>query len=122
MISGTPIAAGTFNFTVQVMDANAFTATKALSITMYDPLSITTTSLPNGKLNTAYSQTLAATGGKTPYTWSIASGSLPGGLKLNTTTGVISGTPTKTGTFSFTVMVKDAKATTATKALSIIVQ
>src|SRR3990172_6090679 len=121
-ISGTTTAAGAFNFTVQVMDVDAFTATKALSITIYDPLSITTSSLPNGNRGTAYSQTLAATGGNTPYTWSIASGSLPGGLKLNTTTGVISGTPTKAGTFSFTAQVKDANATTATKALSIIVQ
>jgi hypothetical protein len=121
-ISGTPTVAGTFNFTVQVMDANAFKATKVLSIMISNQLSISTASLPNGKINTAYSQTIAATGGKSPFTWSIASGSLPNGLCLNASTGAITGKPTKKGTFSFTARVKDANATTATKALTIIVQ
>ena len=57
------------------------------------PLSITTASLPNGTAGAAYSVTLAATGGTGPYSWSIASGSLPSGLTLNSATGTISGTP-----------------------------
>ncbi len=86
-------------------------------------LSITTTSLAGGAVNVAYSATLAASGGTLPYTWSIVSGSLPGGLTLNSGTGVISGTPTATGTFSFTVQVTDnsSPGQTATKALSITV-
>ena len=85
------------------------------------PLSITTTSLPGGTVNFAYSDTLAAAGGKTPYAWSIASGSLPTGLSLNSGSGAISGTPTATGTFSFTAQVSDSSSPvqTATKALSI---
>jgi Putative Ig domain len=58
------------------------------------PLSITTMNLPAGQINVAYSATLAATGGTTPYTWSLASGTLPTGLSLNASTGKISGTPT----------------------------
>ena len=66
---------------------------------------------------------MTASGGTTPYTWSIASGSLPAGLSLNTSTGVISGTPTATGTFSFTAQVTDSSnpRQTATKTLSITV-
>ncbi|HEV2245377.1 MAG TPA: Ig domain-containing protein, partial [Terriglobia bacterium] len=101
-------------------DANSQTATKALSITVNPPaLTITTTSLTNGTQNTAYSATLAATGGTTPYTWSITAGSLPAGLTLNTSTGAITGTPTGTGTSNFTVQVTDANSQTATQAFSI---
>jgi hypothetical protein len=85
------------------------------------PLTMTTTSLAGGTVSNAYSATLAASGGTPPYTWSITTGSLPGGLTLNATSGLISGVPTNTGTFSFTVKVTDAgsPAQTATGALSI---
>ena len=83
------------------------------------PLAITTTSLPNGIMNMAYLATLTADGGALPYTWSIINGTLPAGLTLNSGNGVISGTPTVLGTFSFTVQVSDVGSHTATKALSI---
>ena len=89
------------------------------TVVVSNSLSITTTSLPDGTQNTAYSGTLAATGGVTPYTWSIASGSLPAGLSLNSSTGIVSGTPSGTGTSNFTVEVSDANSQTATKGLSI---
>jgi len=76
--------------------------------------------LPGGTQNIAYSATLAATGGTTPYTWSTISGTLPAGLTL-APNGVISGTPTGSGTSSFTVQVTDATAKTASKALSLTV-
>lgn len=82
-------------------------------------LSITTTSLPQGTTGTAYSATLAATGGKTPYQWSMSSGSLPPGLQLNTSTGIISGTPSQSGTFQFTAQVKDSSSQTASQPLAI---
>jgi len=88
------------------------------------PLSITTTSLPGGTLNQPYSVTVGATGGATPYSWSISSGSLPPGLSLGPTTGTISGTPTSAATYSFTVRVTDSStptAQTATQALTIVV-
>jgi hypothetical protein len=87
------------------------------------PLSISTTSLPSGLSNGVYSATLTASGGTSPYTWSISSGALPGGLTLNPASGAISGTPTNTGTFSFTVKVSDSGKTiqTATQGLSITV-
>ena len=114
-ITGNPTTAGTSNFTVTVTDSTTPTAqtqTKALSITIYGVLAITTTSLPNGAVGTGYSQTLAVTGGASPYTWSVA-GSLPAGLSLNTSTGVISGMPSATGTSNFTVTVTDSTTPTA---------
>ena len=84
------------------------------------PLAITTTSLPNGTVSTTYTATLAASGGIAPYAWSLAGGALPPGLTLSST-GVITGTPTTTGTSSFTVRATDAgnPAQTATSLLSI---
>src|SRR5207249_2830835 len=80
VISGTPTASGTSSFTVQVTDANSQSGTQALSITIAPLPSITTTTLPGGTQNTAYSTTLAASGGTQPYTWSITTGTLPSGL------------------------------------------
>jgi hypothetical protein len=119
-ITGTPSAGGTSSFTVQVTDAQSPSdvATRALQITViapsYDPLVVTTTSLPNAKRNKTYSRTLAATGGRVPYAWSVATGSLPAGLTLNASTGVISGKPTTIGTYAFTVQVRDSQPTPAT--------
>jgi hypothetical protein len=87
-------------------------------------LAITTTSLANGQVGVGYSQTLTATGGTTPYSWAISVGSLPAGLSLNTSTGVISGLPKAVGTSSFTVQVTDSEvpAVSKTAALSITIK
>src|SRR5213079_39352 len=80
-ISGTPGTAGSSSFTVRVTDSASATATAALSLTINPPaLSITTASLPAGTVGVAYSQALAASGGTSPYTWTMASGTLPAGL------------------------------------------
>lgn len=96
VVSGTPTTAGTFPFSVTVTDQTSptpETANATLSITIIPQLSISTTALPSGSVSASYSSTLAATGGVTPYTWSITSGSLPSGLTLNPATGAITGTP-----------------------------
>ena len=79
--------------------------------------SITTSSLPDGKVGEAYSQTLTANG-TTPIKWSISGGALPESLNLNEITGVISGTPTAAGTATFTVKATNS-AGSDTKELSI---
>jgi hypothetical protein len=86
-----------------------------------NPVTISTTSLPDGVQRVAYTASLAATGGTIPYTWTIASGSLSGGLAIDPNTGVISGTPSTGETSTFTVRVTDSAqpATTATQSLSI---
>ena len=101
-ISGTPTTVGTFNFTVSATN-KAGSNTKALSIVIStDAPSITTSSMVKGNMGMAYFQKLSVTG-KTPIKWLITSGSLPPGLSLDPDTGVISGTPTATGTFNFTI-------------------
>ena len=85
---------------------------------------VTSSPLPTGTVGTAYSTTLVAGGGTPSYRWSLSAGSLPGGLSLASTTGVLSGTPTSPGTFTFTVRVTDSAqpAASATKAFTMAVQ
>ncbi len=112
VISGIPTNAGSFSFVAQVQDSGTpqQTKTQSLTIRIAAPLAITTTGLAPAKFGAAYTQTLATTGGIAPLVWSLSSGSsLPGGLSLSTA-GVISGTPTATGTFSFSVQVADSSS------------
>ncbi|MFZ3089142.1 MAG: PQQ-dependent sugar dehydrogenase [Nitrospirota bacterium] len=80
---------------------------------------ILTTSLLNGTVGASYNQTIQATGGVQPYTWSITNGSLPNGLTLNSSTGNISGTPTAQGTSTFTIQVTDANSQTNSSQFSL---
>jgi Putative Ig domain len=122
-ISGTPTVTGSKGFTVQLTDANGLSKNRFLSITVnLNAVTISTASLPDGVQNGAYNATLDATGGATPYSWSIVSGSLPAGLSLNSSSGMISGTPQSAGTSNFTVQVTDANSQSATKPLSIVIQ
>ncbi|MFI9274100.1 putative Ig domain-containing protein [Kitasatospora sp. NPDC052896] len=109
-ISGTPSTAGTFNLTAQVTDsANpSQTATQHLSLTVAQPLQISTLTLPDAVTAAPYSQTMNAAGGTEPYTWSISSGALPKGLTLDAASGVLSGTPLGAGSATFTVRATDA--------------
>ncbi len=109
-ISGIPTVSGTFTIIVQVTDTTGTSAPASFFITINPrPFNITTASLPGGMEGTAYSTSLAATGGTTPYYWSLSNGSLPSGLLLSTTTGYISGSPKpgSAGSYSFTVTVTD---------------
>jgi hypothetical protein len=119
LVAGTPTRTGAKTVTLTVTDAAGAAISVTSTITVYSPPVVSTSNLSNGTLNVAYSKTLAATGGKSPYAWSIASGSLPPGLTLNPANGSIAGTPTSKGTFAFTARVTDTNGKSATKALSI---
>ncbi len=125
VISGTPTAQTNSNFTIEITDSLGNSASQPLTIAIGAPLplAVATTTLPNGSLSVSYPNTvLAATGGVPPFTWSLFSGTFPPGLTLGAD-GTISGTPTQTGTFNFTVEVSDSETpvVTATKLLSITV-
>lgn len=120
-ITGTPTAAGTYNFTVTVTDSAANTASANLSITVNAALAVATSSLAAGLTATGYSAALQVNGGVAPFTWALSSGSLPPGLALSST-GAIYGTPNVAGTFSFVVTVMDSEMpspATASASLSI---
>ncbi|MBE7541418.1 MAG: Ig domain-containing protein [Bryobacteraceae bacterium] len=122
-ISGTPTQAGTSNFTVRANISTGFAVipvdSSLLSITITNaPLVLQTSSLPDGFVGTAYQQSLTATGGQTPYTYSLFSGNLPAGLTL-TSAGTITGTPTAEGTASFVARVTDSDSATNQRALTL---
>lgn len=122
VISGTPTTAGgPTSLTFKVTDSASGTSTKVLPITITTTPTISTSSLPNATIGVAYSQTLTATGGTTPYTWSIVTGALPAGLSLSSS-GVISGTPAAAGgPISVTFKVNDSTSASSTKILPITV-
>ncbi len=118
LISGKPTASGVFAFTVRVSNARGSSA-KPLTLTVNVLPSISTTSLPPALKSVAYSQTLTAIG-TSPISWSLVSGTLPGGLTLGASTGLIGGKPTASGVFAFTVRASNT-AGSASKALSLTV-
>ncbi len=126
VISGTPTAAGTFNFTITATDSNGCPGSRPYSITMAGApgcpvITVNPATLPPGIIGTPYSQTVSATGGTPPYTFTVSSGALPPGLTLNATTGVISGTPTTAGQFNFTITATDANSCPGSRPYSIVI-
>ncbi|MCP3102365.1 putative Ig domain-containing protein [Myxococcus sp. K15C18031901] len=119
LLSGTLTHAGRFDFTVTATDAHGKTGSRAITATVLATFSITTTSLPSGTQGQAYQATLTATGGTAPLSWSISSGTLPDGLSLSSSEGVLSGTPSGQGPFQFIVTARDADGRTASRELSL---
>ncbi len=120
-ITGTPKSAGSFDFEVKVSDSRHDTGSASCSITVSSPPLALRCASSTARMGTAYSSSLEATGGMPPYKFSILSGSLPAGLTLNTSTGAITGTPTKSGTFGYTAKVVDSSNDKATASCSITV-
>ena len=105
-ISYTPTTgyAGPDSFTYTATNVAGTSAPATATITVSPPtLTLSPATLPDGTTGAAYSQTATASGGQAPYTYSISAGTLPAGLSINPSTGLISGTPTGTGTSNFTV-------------------
>ena len=119
IITGTLTTSGSFPVLVTLSDSTGAAFTKNYTLNVGNSVTITTTSLPSGPPNVAYSATLTAAGGSVPYKWSVLTGSLPTGLTLNTTSGQISGTPTAQGAFQFTAQVSDFLGGIATKVFTI---
>ena len=123
-LSGTPITGSAASYPITITATNGVSpdATQSFTLTVNpapQTLVVTTTSLPSDRKGVSYPPTtLQAANGTTPYSWLVISGALPPGLGLSSG-GLISGTPTKIGNFTFTVQVTDASGHTATATLSI---
>jgi len=119
-LTGTPTVVGNFNFTVKAVDKNYCTGTQNYSIAINcGSITVGPATLPDGYIGVAYNVQISVTGGVAPYTYTVTSGSLPGGMSLNTSTGILSGTPSSLGTFNFDVTVKDSNLCTGVKSYTL---
>jgi uncharacterized protein YhjY with autotransporter beta-barrel domain len=120
-ISGTPIGLGPSTFTIRAVDSAANFGTQSYTINIgSNILTVSPPTLPNGTVGTGYSQTIMASGGSAPYTFTVASGALPTGLTLSGG-GTLGGTPSAAGTYSFTVQASDPSFNTGTQAYTVTV-
>jgi len=124
-VTGIPTAAGTYNFTMKVVDSAspALTTSQAITglvIAPAQPLALVCLPPAYGNVGSVYLASIcAAGGGIMPYTVSIISGSLPPGLALNTSTGNVTGTPASAGTYAFTLKVIDSSTPSASATQSV---
>jgi hypothetical protein len=126
-LSGTPTTAGTFDFTITATD----TSTGCMGSRPYTlniasssgcpVITLSPASLPSGTIGVLYNQTISASGGAPPTTFTVTSGALPAGLVLNLGTGAITGVPSATGLFSFTVRATDSGACFGSRPYSILI-
>jgi len=126
LLAGTPTAFGPFNFTVRAKDVDNCLVDQPYTLTINAPctpgaISVNPATLPNGFVGTNYSQSLTATGGTAPYTFMVSAGALPNGVSLNASTGALTGTPTASGTFNFTLKATDANTCEGTRAYTVII-
>ena len=117
-MTGSATMAGQSAFVASASDGT-HVALRSQEIRALNPIAITTTSLPGGTLGDPYSQSVAATGGNGPLSWSPATGTLQPGLSLAASSGVLSGTPTQQGSFTFTVTVGDGIAPSASREFTV---
>jgi serine protease len=119
-LTGMPSGGGEFTFAAQVTDGGGRVATRSLSVTVERAPTIQTGSLPPGDVGEPYAAQLDATGGTGAYSWSVIDGALPDGLTLSST-GAISGVPTRVGSSTFTARVTDEAAATHSRTFTIVI-
>ncbi len=118
-----PTVSGIKSVTVTATSTAEAAAHSSLAVTITSQtFRIATTSLPSGMQSTPYSVSLTGSGGQTPYQWSIISGSLPAGLQLNQSTGMLSGTTAIAGTFTIAIQSEDAAGQVAEDSFSLVIQ
>ncbi|SDQ35237.1 putative Ig domain-containing protein [Pseudoxanthomonas sp. CF125] len=119
--AGIPRSAGTFSLNVRATDANGQTGTQAFTFDIAAPtLTIVPATLPAGLPGAVYSQALSTSGGVAPYSYSLLSGALPIGLSFSSA-GVLSGTPTTAGSYTFQVRSTDADGFSATVSYTVVI-
>ncbi len=110
-LDGTPTALGTSSFTITATDAHGLQVSSNYSVTISCPTITIGGTLPDGAPGAHYTNSVTASGGTSPYTYAVTSGSTPAGLSL-TSGGSLEGTPTATGSSSFTITATDANGCT----------
>lgn len=120
VLSGMPTVVGLFNFNVTATDQSGCSGTRNYSVRICSAITVNPATLPNGSIGASYSQTMTASGGTAPYTFSF-SGALPNGLMLNPATGELSGNPTATGSFNFSVTATDANSCTGSRSYTVVI-
>jgi large repetitive protein len=120
-IGGVPQDAGTFGLTFAVTDSVGQRTTIPSSVRVASRLAITTTRIPATRVGVAYRARLASTGGVTPKAWRISGGGLPRGVRLDASTGVLSGTARRAGAFRFTIEARDRLGARSVKTFRLIV-
>jgi formylglycine-generating enzyme required for sulfatase activity len=126
IVSGNLIAApGNYTLPVSVIDGRNQTVTKNVIVSIAEPdllAWVTPAKLQGSRVSLDYAQTLSATGGRSPYTYVVKTGnSLPTGLSLNSTTGLISGKPSVAGTSNFTLTLRDAANGTVDRTFNLVI-
>jgi|GEM_PF-5188786 len=120
VVSGTPTLAGSYDVSIGATDADGHSGTTSLTFTVVDPLVLVTTTLPDAVSGQAYTASLVATGGRTPYSWGWYGTPVPG-LEVDNQTGLISGVPDAPGTYETGVFVMDTRFVFTTRALTLVV-
>ena len=121
-LTGTPTAAGTFNFTITATDTVGATGSRAYTIVINPVVTVTPATLPDWTINHAgYSQTVTSSNGTGAKTLAVSAGSIPTGMTFTAGTGVLDGTPTATGTFNFTITATDTVGATGSQAYTIVI-
>ena len=115
VISGTPQITGSFPLTLSATDSRGVTATANLTIVVYPRLALSTLRLSSLRIGHSYRATVRASGGVRPLTFSVRSGRLPIGMRLNAKTGVLDGEPRKPGLYRVAIEARDGLGRTATK-------
>ena len=115
VISGTPQITGSFPLTLSATDSRGVTATANLTIVVYPRLALSTLRLSSLRIGHSYRATVRTSGGVRPLTFSVRSGRLPIGMRLNSKTGVLDGKPRKPGVYRATIEARDGLGRSATK-------
>ena len=121
-ISGTPTSSMNRTFKVQITDQTGLSGIGTFTIKILRALLIKSSALKAGINGKAYRTTLSAVGGDKPYQWSLVSGNLPSGLALDSSTGVVTGTPTESGAFNLRFRLSDPIGGAAEKDVSITIR